>query len=158
MTNVYLYGELRNKFGEEFRFNINSPKEAFLAINSNRKGFIDEVKKLAIQGIHYRIIIDEQIIQNPKEIEIQKAPKEIHIVPVVWGAGKNGALIAIGLALTIATAGAAGVFAGAAGGGMAAVGTTAAAAAGGATTFTALSAPTFTFMLFVPTLTLILSI
>lgn len=138
MTNVYLYGELRNKFGEEFKFNINSPKEAFLAINSNKRGFLNEVKKLAMQGIHYRIVVDDNVVQHPKEIEVQKAPKEIHIVPIVWGAGKNGALIAIGLVLTIATAGAAGVFAGAAGGGMAAIGTTAAAAAGGATTFTAL--------------------
>jgi len=42
MTNVYLYGELRNKFGEEFKFNINSAKEALLAINANKKGFLDE--------------------------------------------------------------------------------------------------------------------
>ncbi len=51
MTNVYLYGELRNKFGDEFKFNINSPKEALLAINANKKGFLDEVKKLAMKGI-----------------------------------------------------------------------------------------------------------
>lgn len=107
MTNVYLYGELRNKFGKEFKFHLNSAKEAFLAINANKKGFLNEVKKLAMQGIHYRIVVDEQVLQDPKELEIKKTPEEIHIVPVVWGAGKNGALIAVGLILTIATYGAA---------------------------------------------------
>lgn len=138
MTNVYLYGELKNKFGDEFTFNINSPKEAFLAINANRKGFIDEVKKLAIQGVHYRIVMDDAVVENAKELDIQKAPREIHIVPIVWGAGKNGVLIAVGVALIVATAGAAGAFAGA--GGMAAIGSTTAATATAAatTSFTAL--------------------
>ena len=135
MTNVYLYGELRNKFGDEFKFNINSPKEALLAINSNKRGFLNEVKKLAMQGIHYRIVVDENVIQHPKEIEIQKTPTEIHIVPVVWGAGKNGAaigMIVVGAALIAATGGLASIgisglsaFTGAAAGsGMATLGTT----------------------------------
>jgi predicted phage tail protein len=135
MTNVYLYGALRNKFGEEFKFNINSAKEAFLAINSNKRGFLDEVKRLAMQGVHYRIVVDDNVIQHPKEIDIQKAPKEIHIVPIVWGAGKNGAaigMIVVGAALIAATGGLASIgisglsaFTGAAAGsGMATLGTT----------------------------------
>jgi predicted phage tail protein len=134
MTNVYLYGELRNKFGDEFKFNINSPKEALLAINANKKGFLDEVKKLAMKGIHYRIIVDENVIQHPKEVDLQKAPEEIHIVPIVWGAGKNGAaigMIVVGAALIAATGGfGAGIAASlgtsalAAGGSMATLGTT----------------------------------
>ena len=87
MTRVYLYGELRNKFGSEFKFKVDSTKEAFLAINSNRKGFIDELKKLAMKSVHYRVIVDDYVIRNPKEVEIKKIPKEIHIVPIVWGAG-----------------------------------------------------------------------
>lgn len=87
MTNIYLYGELRNKFGSEFRFKINSPKEAFFAINANRRGFLNEIKKLGSKNIHYRVIVDDDIVSNAKEIEIKKAPKEIHIVPIVWGAG-----------------------------------------------------------------------
>ena len=112
MTNVYLYGELRNKFGEEFKFNINSAKEALLAINANKKGFLNEVKKLAMKGIHYRMVIDDAVVQHPKEAEIQKSPNEIHIVPIVWGAGKNGmaiGMIALGAALIIATGGAAAI-------------------------------------------------
>ena len=87
MTRVYLYGELRNKFGSEFKFQVNSTKEVFLAINSNRKGFIDELKKLAVKSIHYRVVIDDYIITDLKEIESKKIPKEVHIVPIVWGAG-----------------------------------------------------------------------
>jgi len=110
MTNVYLYGELRNKFGEEFKFNINSAKEALLAINANKKGFLDEIKKLAMKGVHYRMVIDDEVVQHPKEAEIQKAPNEIHIVPIVWGAGKNGmaiGMIVLGAVLVVATGGAA---------------------------------------------------
>ena len=143
MTNVYLYGELRNKFGEEFRFNINSPKEAFLAINSNRRGFLDEIKRLAIQGVHYRIVVDDSVIQHPKEIEVQKAPKEIHIVPIVWGAGKNGALIAVGLALTIATAGAAGFLGAGFSSVLGGIGSTTVMGAAGAGSFSALGTALF---------------
>jgi predicted phage tail protein len=105
MTNIYLYGELRNKFGSEFKFHINSAKEAFLAINANRKGFFDEIKKLATKNIHYRIIVDDQIVENEKEFFIQKAPKEIHIVPIIWGAGNTTKGIVqsvIGVSLIIA--------------------------------------------------------
>jgi predicted phage tail protein len=108
MTNIYLYGELRNKFGEEFRFNIDSPREAFSAINANKRGFLDEIKKLAAKGVFYRIVIDENVIQDPKELLIKKIPSEIHVVPVVWGAGKNGAaigMLVVGLALVVMTGG-----------------------------------------------------
>jgi len=134
MTNVYLYGELQNKFGEEFKFNINSAKEALLAINANKKGFLDEIKKLAMKGVHYRIVIDDEVVLHPKEVEIQKAPNEIHILPIVWGAGKNGmaiGMIVVGALLVAATGGfgaaIAGKFAGgalAAGGSLATLGTT----------------------------------
>ena len=108
MTNVFLYGELRNKFGDEFKFNISSPKEVFLAVNANRKGFLDEIKKLAAKGIFYRIIVDDEVIEKEKQLLVAKAPKEVHIVPVVWGAGKNGAaigMLVVGLALVVMTGG-----------------------------------------------------
>lgn len=134
MTNVYLYGELQNKFGEEFKFNINSAKEALLAINANKKGFLDEIKKLAMKGVHYRIVIDDEVVLHPKEVEIQKAPNEIHILPIVWGAGKNGmaiGMIVVGALLIAATGGFGAAIAGAmktsalaAGGAFATLGTT----------------------------------
>ena len=108
MTNVYLYGELRNKFGHEFQFSIDSVKEALLAINSNRKGFLDEIKRLAAKNIFYRIVIDDSVVENAKELEITSVPKEIHIVPVVWGAGKNGmaiGMVVVGLALAAVSGG-----------------------------------------------------
>ena len=95
MTNVYLHGELRNLFGECFTLNINSPKEVFSAINANKKTFANTVKKLAIKGVLYRIVIDDEVLSNPKELYIEKAPKEMHIVPVVWGAGSNSGGILI---------------------------------------------------------------
>jgi predicted phage tail protein len=110
MTNVYLYGELRNKFGEEFKFNIDCAKEAFLAINANKRGFLDEIKRLAAKGIFYRIVVDEDVILDPRELSVTRIPNEIHIVPVVWGAGKNGAaigMLVVGAILVAVTAGAA---------------------------------------------------
>ena len=110
MTNVYLHGELRNLFGECFKLNISSPKEVFSAINANKKTFAHTVKKLAIKGVLYRIVIDDEVLSNPKELDVQKAPKEMHIVPVVWGAGGNSGgilMLAAGVALVAITAGAA---------------------------------------------------
>ena len=103
MTNIYLHGELRNLYGEHFKLNIESAQDAFRAINSNRKGFINKVKKLMGKGVFYRIIIDDEVVQDPKELDIQRIPKEIHIIPIVWGAGSNTgrgiALIAAAAAL-----------------------------------------------------------
>lgn len=110
MTNIYLHGELRNLFGECFTLNISSPKEIFSAINANKKTFANTVKKLAIKGVLYRIVIDDEVLSNPKELNVQKAPKEMHIVPVVWGAGSNSGgilMLAAGIALVAITAGAA---------------------------------------------------
>ena len=106
MTNVFLYGELRNKFGSEFKFRVNSTKEALQAINANRRGFLNETKKLALKGVHYRVIVDDYIILNPKEAEIKKIPKEIHIVPIVWGAGVETAfwMFLMEMGLEVATA------------------------------------------------------
>lgn len=108
MTNIYLYGELRNLFGPEFRYNISKPREAFTAINANRRGFLTAVKRLAAKGIFYRIVVDDQVIQDPLELEVTKAPQEIHVLPVVWGAGgnaKNIFMIVVGIALIAATGG-----------------------------------------------------
>lgn len=105
MTNIYLHGELRNLYGEHFKLNIESAKDTFRAINSNRKGFIATIKKLMGKGIFYRVIIDDEVVQDPKELDIQRVPKEIHIVPIVWGAGKNGGaflMIALAVVLTVA--------------------------------------------------------
>ena len=144
MTNVYLYGELRNKFGEEFKFNINSAKEALAAINANKRGFLNEVKRLSMKGIHYRMVIDDCVVQHPKEAEIQKTPSEIHIVPIVWGAGSNGmaiGMVVAGIVLMAATGGLGAAAMGMMGttsifgAGAAAVGTTAAVAAGSLAAF-----------------------
>jgi predicted phage tail protein len=108
MTNVYLHGELRNLFGECFKLNISSPKEVFSAINANKKTFAHTVKKLAIKGVLYRIVVDDEVLNTPKELEIQKAPKEMHIVPVIWGAGSNAGgilMLAAGIALVAVTGG-----------------------------------------------------
>lgn len=101
MTNIYLHGELRNLYGEHFKLNIESAKDTFRAINSNRKGFITTIKKLMGKGVYYRIIIDDEVVQDPKELDIQRVPKEIHIVPIVWGAGNNQGLQMLLLAAVI---------------------------------------------------------
>jgi len=103
MTNIYLHGELRNLYGEHFKLNIESAKDTFRAINSNRKGFITTVKKLMGKGVYYRIIIDDEVLSDSKELGIQKIPQEIHIVPVVWGAGSNGGMQILLAAVLIAT-------------------------------------------------------
>ena len=130
MTKVYLYGELRNKFGHEFNFHIGSPREALLAIKANKRNFDLEIKRLAANGVHYRVVVDEEIITSKEQLEITKIPKEVHIVPIVWGAGKNGVLIAVGVLAIVFTAGAA---AGALGPALAGAMTTTATTAAGAT-------------------------
>ena len=102
MTKVFLYGALREKFGREFKFHINSAKEALLAINSNRRGFLEEVKRLGAKGVQFQVVIDDGVPQDIKEFDVRKNISEIHIIPALWGAGGLTGLFKVLLAVVIA--------------------------------------------------------
>ena len=100
MTKVRLHGILAREFGERFRFKLDRARDVIRAIDANKKNFTNRVFSLSKQGLDYAIIVDNKKISDLHELEINKEPKSIDLVPLVAGAGfVVAAVVAGGLVL-----------------------------------------------------------
>lgn len=91
MRNVILHGHLGETFGSEFKFDVRSPAEAVRALSVSLKGFKRYLVDNSEPG--YRVIIDGQQF-GPEELNYP-VNSDIHIVPVVKGAGDGGDILLI---------------------------------------------------------------
>lgn len=113
MTNIILHGILAKEFQPSFRMKIYKAANVIKAIDANRTSFNKRVLDLAREGLNYTMIVDGKKITELEELNIQKEPKEIHLVPLIVGAGPAlGAAIltAISPALAAVGIGAGGAF------------------------------------------------
>lgn len=92
MTNIILHGILAKEFGKNFRMKIHKAANVIKAIDVNRRNFNKRIFELAREGFNYTIIVDGKKITELEELNIQKEPQEIHLVPLIIGSG--GAIIA----------------------------------------------------------------
>ena len=106
MTQVILHGILAKEFKKNFSLAIKRPKEVFDAISCSHSNFRNRVTELANQGIHFALLVDGKKITELQELNIQKESQEIHLVPLIIGAG--GALLvgALGFSTAAGTIGA----------------------------------------------------
>jgi predicted phage tail protein len=72
---------------------------AIKAIDANRKNFQKRIFELAKEGFNYTIIVDGKKITELAELNLQKEPQEVHLVPLIIGSG--GALLVGGLATAL---------------------------------------------------------
>lgn len=109
MTSVILHGRLGREFGEHHKFLVRKPIDAIRALIANKKGFYKAFKTWGKEGKLYQIICDDKIIENENELNNLKKINEIHICPVIIGAGGDGGvvqtvvgviLIVVGLAIS----------------------------------------------------------
>jgi predicted phage tail protein len=98
MTKIYISGILGKAFGNLFELKIKNGFDALKGIDANRNGFLKKIKDLSSEGIHYQLIIDNEIINNSNQIIEKRKIKSIYIVPVVYGSGQA---VATGLNLVI---------------------------------------------------------
>ena len=102
MTNIILHGILAKEFQPSFRMKIHKAANVVKAIDANRSSFNKRILDLAREGLNYTIIVDGRKITELEELNAQKEPQEIHLVPLIVGAGGvlGGAiLIGVGKAL-----------------------------------------------------------
>ena len=104
MTQVTLHGILAKEFKKTFSLAIKRPKEVFDAISCTHNNFRNRVVELANQGVHFTLLVDGKKMTTIEELSIVSDNQQIDIVPLVCGAGKAGAIIAI-IALGFLTAG-----------------------------------------------------
>jgi hypothetical protein len=107
MTNIILHGILAKEFGTSFRMKIHKAANVIKAIDVNRRTFNKRIFELSREGLNYTMIVDGKKITELEELNIQKEPQEIHLVPLIFGSGGFVAAAAIfgGTALGIAGGG-----------------------------------------------------
>ncbi len=117
LTKVKLYGELQDKYGESFEFDVSTVREAVLALSANFPTFMSDIR---VDG-EYNIFVDDTDIAAEEVVNPIGSNKTIKIVPIVSGS-KGAFKIILGAILIYITAGTAGGYVGAwLGGGQAAL-------------------------------------
>lgn len=97
MTNVYIHGALGREFGRKFKFSLARAKDVFLALGANKKNFKSRLIELGKSGAHYSIVIDGKMATSDFLLNSNASPKEIHLMPSVYGSA--GVVAAIGVVL-----------------------------------------------------------
>lgn len=90
MTTIHLHGVLADKFGEFFRLNIQSAREATHAIASQLPEFKMFMLRAEQEGMRFAVFADEVNEQGnlgESELDNMTAASVIHIVPKIMGAG-----------------------------------------------------------------------
>lgn len=101
MKTIYLHGYLKEAFGESYRFDVASPWMAIRALVSQIKGFRDAIRDGRFGIILGTVEDGMQLDETELMLKFGKT-QELHIVPVVSGAGgKAGGIVktVIGVAL-----------------------------------------------------------
>jgi predicted phage tail protein len=113
MTSITLHGILAKEFGESFKMKIYKAANVIKAIDVNRKNFNKRIFELSREGFNYTMIVDGKKITELEELNIQREPQEIHLVPLIMGSG--GVIIAGAIfgAAAVTAGGVAGFVAGA---------------------------------------------
>jgi len=106
MTQVILHGILAKEFRKNFSLAIKRPKEVFDAISCSHSNFRNRIAELANQGIHFALLVDGKKIAELQELNIQKESQEIHLVPLIIGAGGVALVGALGFSTAVGTGGA----------------------------------------------------
>ena len=115
LREVVLYGPLKHKFGEKYKFHIENPQEAVRALFATVKGFANEFMKYP-----YRIVIGdiEEFNSIPlEELSLSLGRKDqIHIVPFIKGSKESWVGVVIGIVIVaVAIVASGGLAAGSAG-------------------------------------------
>jgi predicted phage tail protein len=97
MTNIILHGILAKEFQPSFRMKIHKAANVVKAIDTNRPSFNKRIFDLAKEGLNYAIIVDGRKITELEELNAQKEPQEIHLVPLIVGAG----VVTVGAAILV---------------------------------------------------------
>jgi predicted phage tail protein len=90
LKKVTLYGELAEKYGKDWSLDVNSPGEAFKALDVNNIGFRQFVASSEERGVGYKVIVGKSYINDYSELGHPSGRQEIKIIPVILGAKNKG--------------------------------------------------------------------
>jgi predicted phage tail protein len=100
LKKVTLYGELAEKYGKDWSLDVNSPGEAFKALDVNNIGFRQFVASSEERGVGYKVIVGKSYINDYSELGHPSGRQEIKIIPVILGAKNKGlGMVLMGVAI-----------------------------------------------------------
>lgn len=89
---IRFHGMLRERFGKEWRLEVNSVKEAMRLLSVQIQGLEHFMLNAHKQGLRFAIFTDKRKTISEKEVDMETGTELIRIVPIVEGAGGNGIL------------------------------------------------------------------
>lgn len=89
---IRFHGVLRERFGKEWRLEVNSVKEAMRLLSVQIQGLEHFMLNAHKQGLRFAIFTDKRKAISEKEVDMETGTELIRIVPIVEGAGGNGLL------------------------------------------------------------------
>lgn len=94
LSNVYLYGELGDKYGRAHRFDIANAAQAAKALAANFKGFFRDFR----DGYYHVWVGDDELDET--QISIATGGRDVHIIPMAAGSKRSGGMkVVAGIAL-----------------------------------------------------------
>lgn len=89
---IRFHGVLRERFGKEWRLEVNSVKEAMRLLSVQIQGLEHFMLNAHKQGLRFAIFTDKRKTISEKEVDMDIGAELIRIVPIVEGAGGSGLL------------------------------------------------------------------
>lgn len=86
LKTIKLYGELAEKYGKEWKFDIDTPIEAVGALMANNPGFKQFMMESESRGVGYQVVVGKTYIKEEADLIIGREVPIIKIIPTVLGA------------------------------------------------------------------------
>ena len=100
---IRFHGVLRERFGKEWRLEVNSVKEAMRLLSVQIQGLEHFMLNAHKQGLRFAIFTDKRKTISDKEVDMDIGAELIRIVPIVEGAGGSGLIqTVLGVAMVAA--------------------------------------------------------
>lgn len=90
---IRFHGVLRERFGKEWRLEVNSVKEAMRLLSVQIQGLEHFMLNAHKQGLRFAIFTDKRKTISEKEVDMDIGAELIRIVPIVEGAGGDSGLL-----------------------------------------------------------------
>ena len=84
---IRFHGVLREKFGKEWRLEVNSVQDAMRLLAVQINGLEEFLLNAHYNGLRFSIFIDKRQTLSEKEVDMNLGTELIRIVPIVEGAG-----------------------------------------------------------------------
>ena len=98
LTKVFLDGPMGKEFGEEWEFEVSSPREALTMVEANKPGLFGWLRMHASKYTHYQVVVEyedghtEQL--SEETFPMNRKMVSIRFIPHIEGSGKLGQAIA----------------------------------------------------------------